>query len=324
MPAISARAPAKTILFGEHAVVYGYAAIAVPIRSIGMHISVRAKPDEKSGFLKIINSDNEKENFFSTLPTHNSTHIALQTIFDNLAIHQPPAMEIRISTTIPSAAGLGSSAAFAVSLTRAVSQFLGFRLDTGKINEIAFQIEKHTHGTPSGIDNTVIAYDQPVFFQINKAHKFLKIRRPVHMVIADSGLRTLTKKVVAEVREKREREQETVEKLFSEINDIAVKAKKLLRDGILPSLGRLMNRNHQLLVDLGVSCPELDRLVEAALRSGALGSKMCGGGQGGIITALVDEQSIDKVMQGLNKAGASTCFSSELGKENNGTRDHFS
>jgi mevalonate kinase len=314
MPAISARAPAKTILFGEHAVVYGYAAIAVPIRSIGMHVSVHARPDEKSGHLTIFYSDSQIAVNYSKLPAQNPTRAALQTIFDNLAIPHPPAMEIRISSTIPTAAGLGSSAAFAVSLTRAVSHFLGFSLDTGKINEIAFQIEKHIHGTPSGIDNTVIAYDQPLFFQKEKPHEFLEIRKPIHLVIADSGVRMLTKKVVDEVREKKARDQTAVDEIFKEIHIIVGEAKQMLLDGDMPSLGRLMNRNHQLLADLGVSCPELDHLVQAALRAGALGAKMCGGGQGGIITALVNVQEVSKVIQSLSEAGASACINAELGK----------
>lgn len=312
MPATSARAPAKTILFGEHAVVYGFSAIAVPINSIGINVSVHAKPDEKPGYLTIYHTETRKKFSFSSLTREHPTRAALETIIDSLEIDHLPSIDIRITSTIPSAAGLGSSAAFAVALTRAVSNFLGFSLTTNEISNIAYKIEQLIHGTPSGIDNTVIAFNQPILFSKELPHQFLKIKKPINLVIADSGERTLTKKVLAEVREKREKKRNDVDALFQEIHSIVLRAKPQLVDGQMALLGKLMNENHRLLVDLGVSSPTLNNLTQTAMLSGAFGAKMCGGGQGGIITALADEHNINIIRDNLLQAGAISCFTNIL------------
>jgi mevalonate kinase len=70
-----------------------------------------------------------------------------------------------------------------------------------------------------------------------------------------------------------------------------------------------MNANHTLLSQLGVSSPQLNMLVEAAHRTGALGGKLSGGGRGGCMIALVEEETRDDVRRALLGAGASEIVS---------------
>ena len=70
------------------------------------------------------------------------------------------------------------------------------------------------------------------------------------------------------------------------------------------ALGPLMDQNHALLQELTVSSGDLDRLVDAARRSGALGAKLSGGGRGGNMIALVHPKQAEAVAQALRQAGA--------------------
>ena len=312
MPAISVRAPAKTILFGEHAVVYGIPGIAVPIDTIGIKIGVFAKPKSSLDSISIYHVETASRYFLESLsPTH-PTRAAIEIIKDSLEIDHVPTCEIQIASSIPNSAGLGSSAAFAVALVKAISLFLGFELDNNKINEIAYKIEKIQHGSPSGIDNTVITYERPVYFHKQGEQEFLPIKTNFKLIIADSGQRTPTKQVVAEIKELYSRDKKKIEELFEEIHIIVMKAKQHLINTDIKALGKLMNDNHKSLMRLGVSCEILDHLAQSALHAGAYGAKMCGGGRGGIIAALTPDELSEHVIESLKNAGAIQCFKATI------------
>ena len=242
---------------------------------------------------------------------------AIVAILQELKISKLPPMEIRLSSTIPIASGLGSSAAFAVCLVKALSAFFGLRLSNKKVNEIAYQIEIFQHGTPSGIDNTVIAYNKPVFFKKGFSPEFLKIGTPLNLVIADTGVRSMTKETVAQVRKFKESDPSIADEIIQKIGDIVEHAKSELENGNLNAIGSLMTENHTLLTKLGVSCKELDHLVEVSKNEGALGAKLCGSGKGGNIVALCDEEKAEHVKTALQNNGSTHCFISKI-KETKG------
>lgn len=309
MPAISASAPAKSILFGEHAVVYGRPAIAIPIRELRSHVYISANPRGKTGIQWLDAPDIQEKCFSNELAPEHPIRFAIQSVADFFHIDHYPSCEIRITSEIPIASGLGSSASTAVALVRALTMFLGKTLDQASMNKISFEIEKITHGTPSGIDNSVITYEKPVYYIKDFPIEFLKIRRPFEFVIANSGIASLTRTVVAQIREKWINEKTKFEGLFDKIGKISLEAKQTLLNGDLQKCGNLMSANHDLLGILGVSCEALDHLVEAAVKAGALGAKLCGSGQGGNMIALVDG-SVDKerIQTALLTAGAvATC-----------------
>ena len=109
-----------------------------------------------------------------------------------LGLEHIPATEITISSTIPIASGLGSSAALAAAFIRGFSQYLGFRLDDERVNELAFEMEKLQHGTPSGIDNTVIVHQKPIYFIKGQTIEHLVLGQPITLILADTGVRSLT------------------------------------------------------------------------------------------------------------------------------------
>lgn len=310
MPSTFTSVPGKSILFGEHAVVYGYPSIAVPLDSISFKIKLLPRPNKNNSI--IVNDELGENLIFEDLEPQHTYRTAIESILHELKITRLPPMEIRLSSTIPIASGLGSSAAFAVCLVKALSAFLGFRLSNKKVNEIAYQIEIFQHGTPSGIDNTAIAYNKPVFFRKGFPSEFLKIGARLNLVIADTGVRTMTKETVAQVRKFKESDPSTVDEIIQKIGDVVERAKNDLENGNLHALGSLMTENHDLLNKLGVSCKELDHLVKVAITEGALGAKLCGSGKGGNIVALCDGDKAEHIKTALQNNGSNHCFTSVI------------
>jgi len=172
MPAIKVHAIGKSILFGEHAVVYGYPAIAIPIRNLETKAVIT--PDihaaQESYILQA--SDIDFTGSFEYLPTPNIFIKALQLFKEAYPLARIPSFKLSISSQIPVASGLGSSASISVATIRAISQYLGLKLPEERVNSLAFELEKVNHGNPSGIDNTVITYEKHFTISATLHHNF--------------------------------------------------------------------------------------------------------------------------------------------------------
>lgn len=304
MPAISCSAPGKVILCGEHAVVYGAPAIALPVFQVSTVTKIFAHPQDPTGTVQIIAPSISLNSPVDSLPELNPLKVAVDLVMKEFHIDHIPACEIRIQSTLPLAAGMGSSASVTISLVRAVSTFLGHPLDNEVVNRIGFEVEKLHHGSPSGIDNSVITYTMPVFFQQGKPIEYLKIASPFTLIIADSGKKGSTAEAVAGVRQWRQMNQPHFNAWLEEIRKITLQIKESLEIGNLEAVGLNLTLNHELLKASGVSNSELDALVTTALKSGAAGAKLSGGGLGGNIIALVNKEQAPAVVQSLLACGA--------------------
>ncbi len=304
MPAISALAPGKIILFGEHAVVYGRPAIAVPVQQVSARAVVTAEPRLPGRSVRIQAPDIGLEASLAELPTLHPLKIVIEGVFDALQVAHPLALTLRITSTIPLAAGLGSGAAVSVAVIRALSAFLGQPLSDEQVSSIAYQAEKRHHGTPSGIDNTVITYNQPVYFVRGQPLETFRVAVPFTLVIGDSGVKSPTSVAVGDLRQLWEAHKQDYEGLFDAVGRITVIGRQLIEEGRPSELGPLMDENHRLLQQMSISSPELDRLVDAARTSGALGAKLSGGGRGGNMIALVTSETSTQVAAALFAAGA--------------------
>ena len=294
-------APGKIILFGEHAVVYRRPALAVPVTQV--HADVEVQDSDRAG----IWIDAPDVNLHAELNTLPSDHPLASVIHNFLFLSRTspfPNLSIKISSTIPVASGLGSGAAVTVALVRALSSSLFHPMNNDEVNTFAYEIEKLHHGTPSGIDNTVITSARPVYFVKGQPIETFRVGHPFTIVIGDTGISAPTKESVGDVRKLWEADKAAWEKVFDEVGEIANTARISIENGIWELLGDLMNANHQLLQKMTVSSPELDRLVEAARKAGALGAKMSGGGRGGNMIALVKPEMAESVSQALKEAGA--------------------
>lgn len=314
MPAISASAPGKIILLGEHAVVYGQPAIAVPVTQVKAKAIVTADPRVPGGTIRLVAPAINLDASLDKLPNDHPIAAAVCQTIEALNIARPPACTIRITSTIPVASGMGSGAAVTVAVIRGLSTFIGRPLSQEATNSIAFEVEKIYHGTPSGIDNTVVTYSLPVYFQRGHPIEMLQLPVPFTLIIADTGIASSTKDTVGDVRKTWLAEPERCEHLFSSIGEIVESARGLIEGGKPYRIGSLMIEDHRLLQALGVSCNELDRLVEAALEAGALGAKLSGGGRGGNIIALAPSESLPRLEDALRQSGATNTIITTIGK----------
>lgn len=312
MPAVSATAPGKIILFGEHAVVYGRPAIAAPVLAVNCKASVFPKPLGPVGEVTIQSDNIGLDTDLTLLDREHPIRFLLEHIQAKYGFARFPAMHIKITSTIPLAGGLGSSASVSVALIRAISGFLDLGITDQNVSELAFLVEKIHHGTPSGIDNTVITYAKPVFYKPGHLVETLQVEAPIHLLIADSGHSTLTRETVAAVRKLHADLPEYYESLFDSIEEIVKRARECIEIGNLELLGLLMTKNHNFLKDMSVSSPALDQLVNTALDFGALGAKLSGGGRGGNIITLVSEQTSEPITQALLSAGATRVIASRV------------
>jgi mevalonate kinase len=304
MPAITATAPGKTILFGEHAVVYGRPAIAAPVNQVRARAIVSANPRGESGAVLVQAPDVGLEAYLDELAENHPLGQAIRGTLAALGVKRLPACTVRISSTIPVAAGLGSGAAVSVAIIRAVANFIGNPLPDETVSALAYQVDQLYHGTPSGIDNTVITYGQPVYFIRGQSIQMLRLPAPFTIVIGDTGMQSPTSAAVGDVRSAWQADTGRFEQLFDEVGRIAQAARQAIESGRPRELGGLMDENHALLYDMGVSSPELEQLVWAARVAGAQGAKLCGGGRGGNMIALVDETQAQTVAQKLVQNGA--------------------
>jgi mevalonate kinase len=199
---------------------------------------------------------------------------------------------------------MGSSAAVSISIARALKQHLALPLSTEQISSLAYEVEKLHHGTPSGIDNSVISYEQPVSFLRGREPKLLELGAPMDLIIGDTGVASPTSLAVRKVRQGWEQDRRYFESLFDQIAHLTRSAERALVIGDIPSLGPLMNHNQVLLEALGVSSPELARLILGAREAGALGAKLSGAGMGGNMIALVTKTDASEIQKAILASGA--------------------
>jgi mevalonate kinase len=306
-------APGKIILFGEHAVVYGRPAIAVPVTQVHADVEVAESP-RPGIWIHAPSVDLDAE--LNTLPSDHPLAAVIHNLFFSLGIPPHPipspngrgskgeGLDITINSTIPVASGLGSGAAVSVALVRTLSSALGHPLNDEQVNAFAYEIERLHHGTPSGIDNTVITYAKPVYFIKGHPIETLKAGRPFTLVIGDTGIPAPTRQSVGDVRRLWTKNNLRLEQVFDEVAQLSLMARRIIESGQPEMLGDLMNQNHAFLQEMTVSSPELDTLVRAARQAGALGAKMSGGGRGGNMLALVTPETAEPVSRSLLAAGA--------------------
>jgi mevalonate kinase len=297
----TASAPGKIILFGEHAVVYGRPALAVPVTQLQATATV--SENSRGGIWIEAPNINLSTELSKLAPDHPLAAV-INSVFSALDILRPPACTVYLQSTIPMAAGLGSGAAVSVAVLRALSAFLGVPLPDDRVNKLAFEVEKLHHGTPSGIDNTVVTYAKPVYFTKGQTVKTFRVGAAFTIVIGDTGIPAPTKESVGAVRKLREADPPRWEKIFDRVGEIAWDARQAIERGDGAELGTLMDANQALLRDMTVSSAELDQLIETALKSGALGAKLSGGGRGGNMIALVSSEKAPALAEALLSAGA--------------------
>ncbi|MFX0060785.1 MAG: mevalonate kinase [Candidatus Hermodarchaeota archaeon] len=296
----------KTILFGEHFVVYGLPALA---SAIGSKTSAIVEKKASSGYELF---DNRPEVPGYKKKKFDEQKVSLKNVLNFMGINtDKQGLKITFGGDLVCASGVGASAASCVSLARAINDEFNLGWDDVKINDAAYEGEKGYHGTPSGIDNTASTFGGLVYFIRNleggpNTIETIKLEKPFELVIASSGMTANTKDVVADVRKLKEKDPDWFEGIVKKYQEVVKEGLEALKKMDLEHIGQLMDKNHSLLQEITVSNDVLDKMVKIAKDTGALGAKLTGTGRGGNMISLTPGSELqDKVARALENAGYS-------------------
>ncbi len=295
-------AAGKVILLGEHAVVYGKHALALPIENA---MTAHCKKTKGPVVLRIPDWGID-ESFRRNVESVSGAAAILQLLLRQMEVAAEN-LEMEVQSRLPVAQGLGTSAALAAAMARALNALLGLNLADDEINRLTFECEKLAHGEPSGIDNTLAVYGQALLFRKNDQpiSRSINLKRTPPLVIACSGIPGMTLDQVAAVRKRYERNPSLYDSLFDEIDRLSLAGLEALEAEDYATLGAQMNVCHGILNGIEVSTPELETMVALARNNGAIGAKLTGAGGGGSIVALCPGAQ-DAVSSALRDAGYQT------------------
>lgn len=264
----------KLLLCGEHAVVYGHPAIAMAIDR-GTRVRLIPRPGPTS-------------------PTEPTDDPRLQAALR--AVLPAEGFAVEIWSDLPVGRGMGSSAALAVALVRAVAELEGESPSLDALWERAFAVERVFHGDPSGVDHGVSLRGGVLRYLRGPPPVFERLPRPDWSIVAlDSETAGDTRELVAGVAARRP----GIDPILGAIGALVDRAAAVLGD--VGALGPLLTENHGLLRAIGVSTPRLDDLVRIALEAGATGAKLAGAGGGGVVLAIAAEP--DRILEAAGKRG---------------------
>jgi len=266
-------APGKVILLGEHAVVFGETALAA---ALPFGVTVNAEP-RSSGGLELHSADAPADD--------PRVREAVALLARELGVEHA---RIDVETRLPVGGGLGSSAAFAVALCRALSPQ---PLPVEELNRIAMLSERLFHGTPSGVDNAVVCHGGIVRFRRGPPAETRRLQpaRPLPLVVALTGRSRRTSGAVASLRQRVEADPTRWTPVVQRLGTLAEEGAVAVESGDLAGLGARMDEAHALLASCELSCPELEAIVTAARGAGALGAKLTGAGGGGSAVVLAPD-----------------------------------
>ena len=299
--AIEASAPGKVILFGEHSVVYRGPAVVLAIDKRS-----RVVADRRSDDKIFIDSENLGFSGYFLGDVYHpvkgedwrgkglaAINVSARKTLESLGVKTGVTLVIR--SDIPSAVGLGSSAAICVATVAAVGALVEGGLSMDDICSLAYEGEKIVHGTPSGVDNNISTFGGIIKYEKGAGFDRLNLHESPPFMIGNTRRRRSTKRMVENVAALRQRNTVIVDRIIDALGDVSRGGLSCLLKGDLHGMGELMNMGHGLLSSLGVSTPQLDLLVYAARYGGALGAKLTGAGGGGCMIALAEQSCIKDV-----------------------------
>ena len=273
---------AKIILMGEHSVVYGQPAIALPLPSVQLSVTLSSRQDNQ----RIIKS----RYYHGSLENLPSSMIGIKKLIDTLSARfndQETGWDLKIESQLPAERGMGSSAASAIAIIRAFFDYYDEPLDRTLLLQLADVEEQITHRSPSGLDAATVSSDKPLFYVKGRIGVPIEMNLDASLVIADTGKKGATKEAILAVKDELKNNNEKAEGHIKHLGELVNQTKDYLTQNDIVKLGDALNFAQTDLAALNVSDPSLDHLIHVARDNGALGAKLTGGGRGGCMIALM-------------------------------------
>ncbi len=273
---------AKIILMGEHSVVYGQPAIALPLPSVQLSVTLNSRQDNQ----RIIKS----RYYHGSLENLPSSMIGIKKLIDTLSarFNDPETgWDLKIESQLPAERGMGSSAASAIAIIRAFFDYYDEPLDRTLLLQLADIEEQITHRSPSGLDAATVSSDKPLFYVKVRIGVPIEMNLDASLVIADTGKKGATKEAILAVKDELKNNNEKAEEHIKHLGELVNQTKGYLAQNNIVKLGDALNFAQTDLAALNVSDPSLDHLIHVARDNGALGAKLTGGGRGGCMIALM-------------------------------------
>ncbi len=315
---VTASAPAKIILFGEHFVVKGVLGV---VAAIDLRARVRVYEDRGDSITVYSRGIGGKYriilNNLSGAPKPVAPFARILGWLKERGYTLYPAI-VEVNSEIPVKAGLGSSAATAAAFALSYTTLHGDSLDSRGLVDATMEAEIEAHGRPSGIDPNIVVHGGILAYRPGSEPISISSRldrEEYKLVVADSGLKRDTKLAVESVLRLASRYSSVLDHVYRAAEELSKLAVIALEKGDASTLGELMNINHGLLSAIGVSTRELEELVYRARKAGALGSKITGAGMGGSIIALCYKSNVRSIIREL---APSASWASSVGFEYNG------
>jgi len=308
-----ASAPSQAFLLGEHAVLYRQPALAA---SINVRSRASAELTSTSRVIEI-----ESTAFEGGLRARLAEgaslveargHPALEPLARGLAgfferhASGDVGLKIRIDSDVPVNSGMASSASVSAAVVAAVSGALGLNLSREEILEETYSFETIIHGRASKTGPACAVFGGIIWIEWRDGGMVTEPLPEVpglSFVMGLTGEPSRTREMIERVSRLADQVPGPHAKIVSAIGDLVRSGRGALESGDAEALGRLMNVNHGLLAALGVSTPELDRIVWAARSAGALGSKLSGAGGGGCAVSLCERGGAERVAFAIEESG---------------------
>lgn len=304
---VTVSAPGKLMLFGEHAVVYNHPCI---VTAVDQRIFLTAEKNDSKRFeldapdVEVLNySKKIKEIGIGEIPKGaRFIEIALKNIIKAKKL-DILGLSISTSSEFKSTFGFGSSSASTVCMVKALSELFGLKLTNKEVFDLSYKTVLEIQGKGSGFDIAVAVYGGTIYFVTEgRVIESLEIKN-LPLVVGYSGVKADTVTLINRVSKKFERNKKRLDKIYQEMEEIVEEAKEFIVSKNWIEAGRLMNKNQELLKELGVSTDRLDGMIDSSIKSGAYGAKLSGAGGGDCMIAFGPEEKVLQIKKAITKAG---------------------